>query len=42
MNAAVRQQVLDFINDKEAFFDFILFVEITQEESKVILKEKGD
>jgi hypothetical protein len=41
MNAAVQQQVLDFIDEKEVFFDMILFQRIDQEESDTILKEKG-
>lgn len=40
MTAAVQQQVLDFIDDKDAFFDYILFTRVDQEESDTILKEK--
>lgn len=41
MTAAVQQQVLDFIDDKEGFFDYVLFKRIDQEEQDTVLKKKG-
>ncbi len=41
MTAAQITAVENFIDDREAFFDYVLFKKIDQEEEDTVLREKG-
>ena len=40
VSASVITQIENFIDDKEGFFDYIMFKQIDQEETDTILREK--